>query len=88
MYSYQNRCTGWTGCSGCGCNSGCGLSARSGGSSGSSGSGREYTCCYCSRYVDVPMCIYYGEGYTSQNSLQAISQSLSQIANTLCTMQG
>ena len=84
MYSYQNRCAGCSGCTGCGTTA-CSCSSCNGSRSASC---REYTCCYCSRYVDVPMCIYYGEGYTSQNSLQAISQSLSQIADTLCTMQG
>lgn len=41
------------------------------------------TVCYCSRYWDVPMNIYYGPGYTAQDSLIEIQESLAQISQTL-----
>ena len=39
--------------------------------------------CFCSRYWDVPMTVYYGPGYTAEDSLQAIQESLQQISQTL-----
>ncbi len=41
------------------------------------------TVCYCSRYLDVPMNTYYGPGYTAQDSLVEIQESLAQISRTL-----
>ena len=47
--------------------------------------------CYCSRYWEVPMTVYYGPGYTPEDSLQAIQESLQQISQTLtciCSRMG
>lgn len=41
------------------------------------------TVCYCSRYWDLPMNIYYGPGYTAEDSLIAIQEDLAQISRTL-----
>ena len=69
---------------GCGCSSSSGCSRCSNCTACSGGSSGEYSYCYCSRYVDVPMCIYYGEGYSQSDSLQSIEQSLSDIAQGTC----
>ena len=47
--------------------------------------------CFCNRYGEVPMTVYYGPGYTAQDSLQAIQESLQQISQTLtciCSRMG
>ena len=41
------------------------------------------TVCYCSRYLDVPMKVYYGPGYTAEDSLISIQESLEQLSRTL-----
>lgn len=78
MYSNCSQCNSGSqrsACNNCACN---GVS--------SSRCTREIRQYYISRYIDVPMNIYYGEGYTQQDSLRAIEESLSRIANTLCAI--
>jgi len=54
-----------------GCNNGCSCCAN------------EYYQYYRSRFVDVPMCIYYGDGYTAEDSLISIQNSLSDISRSV-----
>lgn len=64
------------GCGGnCGCNCGCGCSQNN--------SGNIQTVCYCSRYVDVPMSIYYGPGYTQLDCCMTQNGILQEISDTL-----
>ena len=41
------------------------------------------TVCYCSRYWDLPMNIYYGPGYTAEDSLITMQEDLARISRTL-----
>jgi len=52
----------------------------------SSNSGTESIVCYCSRYVDVPMNIVYGEGYTEIDCCIDQNQILQDISDTLKSM--
>ena len=46
-----------------------------------------YTLYSLHRFVDVPMHIYYGPGYSQQQVLESIDQSLTTMANCVQTRQ-
>lgn len=91
MFFNRNTCCGCNNnCGGCmnncgGCNNNCGCN---------NGCGCNTCCppvrpvpqtyvCYCSRYVDVPMNIYYGSGYTEIDCCEDTLEVLQEISNTL-----
>ncbi|MBR2472740.1 MAG: hypothetical protein IKM67_04220 [Clostridia bacterium] len=76
MYSHCRNCNTCAGA----CSNRCSCC----GNNNSSRCTREITQYQISRYLDIPMNIYYGEGYTQEDSLRSIESSLSQIAQTLC----
>lgn len=65
---YQREC-----CRGCGCNCGSENSSRP----------QIETVCTCSRYIDVPMSIYYGPGYTEVDCCMTQNEILQEISDTL-----
>lgn len=65
-----NRC-----CNQCGCGQRC---------CGQSASAAEYFVNYRYRFVDVPMQVYYGPGYTERNVLESIDDSLQAISQRPC----
>lgn len=71
-----NSCNSWGCCNSCGCN-GCGV--------GGVNVEMETVCTY-SRYVDVPMSIYYGGGYTELNCCEDTRTVLEKISDSLAQM--
>lgn len=74
----------------CCCNRCC-CCNRSNDTNGSTARNAIQTICYCNRYMDVPMRIYHGAGYTeldcctdTRNILQEISDTLSEHTNSNC----
>lgn len=47
----------------------------------------EICLCDCSRYIDVPMSVYYGPGYTEEDALIGIEAALEEISETLRSMR-
>ena len=43
----------------------------------------QYSICYCSRYVDMPMSVYYGSGYTELDCCEDTLGVLKEISATL-----
>lgn len=72
------------GCNRCGCNCNC-CNRCNCGSVGGVNVEMETVCTY-SRYVDVPMSIYYGGGYTELNCCEDTRSVLEQIADSLSNM--
>ena len=44
------------------------------------------TICYCSRYLDVPMRIYHGAGYTKLDCCTDTRETLREISDTLADL--
>ena len=82
--------SGW-GSNQCGCNScsscnGCSQSGNSCGcrQCGQSSSATEYLVNYRYRFLDMPMQVYYGPGYTEQDVLESIDSSLQTMSRRSC----
>ncbi len=82
----NNNCNS-CGC-GCGCNScnSCGCGCNSCGCNAGNTNVEIETVCTYSRYVDVPMSIYYGAGYSELNCCEDTKNVLEQISDSLSRM--
>jgi len=56
---------------------------NNGNTGGSTAQNAIETICYCSRYLDVPMRIYHGAGYTALDCCTDTRQTLQEISDTL-----